>query len=101
VPLVLIGVAATLWAANALVITSLFAFRTSDVARLAVYFLARTPGVTLGVAGLLAAAAAVTALSSEAVLALLGSLYAAALLRTSRPMITAVHREFTAREGAA
>ena len=36
------------WGANALVITSLFAFRARDVARLAAYFLCRTRGVTLG-----------------------------------------------------
>ena len=98
VPLVLVAVVATLWVANALVITSLFAFRTVDVARLAAHFLARTPAVALGNAGLLVAAVAVTALSSEAVLALLGSLLAAALLRTSRPMTTMVQREFTVRE---
>ncbi|MFC7642223.1 hypothetical protein ACFQX6_15585 [Streptosporangium lutulentum] len=41
---VLIALAATLWVANALVITSLFAFRARDVARLAAYFLTRSPG---------------------------------------------------------
>jgi hypothetical protein len=94
--LILVAVAATLWVANALVITSLFAFRAVDVARLAAYFLTRRPGVTLGTASLVLVAAAVTAVWSEAVLALLGSLLALALLRTDRPMISDVHREFTA-----
>jgi len=94
--LVLVSVAAALWLANALVISSLFAFRGVDVARLAAYFLVRTPGVTLGTAGLLVAAVAVTVLSSEGVLALLGSLLAAALVRTARPMIAMVRQEFTA-----
>jgi hypothetical protein len=96
VPLVVIAVAATLWVVNALVITSLFAFRARDVARLAVYFLIRTWAVTLGTAGLLIIAAGVTAVATEAVLALLGSVFAAALLRTSRPLITATTEEFTA-----
>jgi hypothetical protein len=94
--LVLVGAAATLAAANALVITSLFAFRARDVGRLSVAFLARTPGVTLGNACLLIVAAAITAVSSEAVLALLGSVLAAALVRTCRPMIVEVRRDFTA-----
>lgn len=94
--LVAIAAAVTLAAADALVITSLFAFRAADVARLAVSFLARTPGVTLGNACLLVVAAAITAASSEAVLALLGSVLAAALLRTCRPMIAEIRREFTA-----
>jgi hypothetical protein len=94
--LALVAVAATLWVSNALVITSLFTFRATDVARLAAYFLARTPGVTLGTAGLVIAAAGVTLVWSEAVLALLGSVLALALLRTARPMISDVQREFTA-----
>ena len=58
--LVIIAVGATLWMVNALVITSLFAFRARDVARLATYFLARTPGATLGNACLLIVALGVT-----------------------------------------
>jgi hypothetical protein len=94
--LVLVAVAATLWGANALVITSLFAFRATDVARLGLYFLVRRWSVSLGHASLLIVAAAVTAFSSEAVLALLGSVFALALLRTCRPMITEIRAEFTA-----
>jgi uncharacterized membrane protein YesL len=94
--LVVVAAAATLAAVNALVITSLFAFRAADVARLAVSSLGRAPGVTLGNACLLVVAAGVTAVSSEAVLALLGSVLAAALLRTCRPMIAEIQREFTA-----
>lgn len=93
--LVVVAIAATLAAVNALVITSLFAFRAVDVARLAASFLGRTPGVTLGSACLLVVAAGVTAVSSEAVLALLGSAFAAALLRTCRTMIAEIRRDFT------
>lgn len=94
--LVLIGVGAVLWGVNALVITSLFVFRIRDVARLAAYFLVRAPGVTVGNALLLLAAVALTAASSEAVLALLGSMFSLAVLLVSRPMITTIREEFTA-----
>ena len=40
-------------------------------------------------------AAGITAFTSEAVLALLGSVLAALLLRTCRPMIAEIQREFT------
>ncbi|MEU7613008.1 DUF624 domain-containing protein [Micromonospora sp. NPDC049204] len=94
VPLVLLAVGVTLCAANALVITSLFDFRTRDVLRLAVHFLVRTPGVTVGNALLVAAAAAVTAVFSEAVLAMLGSVAVLALLRVSDPMVRLTQNEF-------
>jgi hypothetical protein len=94
--LVLVAVLATLWALNALVITSLFAFRIRDVARLAAYFLARTPGATLGNAGLLIVAFGVVLVSSEAVLAALGSLLVLALLHNCRQMIAAIREEFIA-----
>jgi hypothetical protein len=94
--LVLIALAAALWMANALVITSLFVFRAVDIARLATYFLLKRPGVTLGNAGVLVTAAAVTYAASEAALALAGSILAMILLLTCRPMITEVHEEFVA-----
>ena len=94
--LVLVAVPAMLWLLNALVITSLFAFRTRDVARLAAYFLARTPGATLGNAALLVVAAGAVLFSSEAVLALLGSLMVLALLGNCRRLIAVVREEFVA-----
>jgi uncharacterized membrane protein YesL len=94
VPLVLLAVGVTLCAANALVITSLFDFRTRDVLRLAVHFLVRTPGVTVGTALLLAAATGVTAVFSDAVLAMLGSVLVLALLRVGDPMVDLIRKEF-------
>jgi uncharacterized membrane protein YesL len=94
--LFVVGVLATLWVAGALVITSLFEFRATDVARLALYFLMRRPGASLGNAGLLAAAVGVTVLTSELVLALLGSLLAAALLWNCRTVLADVREQFTA-----
>jgi uncharacterized membrane protein YesL len=99
-PLLAVAVAAVLWGVDALVITSLFAFRARDVARLALHFLGAARGVTLANACLLVVAVGLTVYGSEAVLALLGSVLALLLVRTSQPMITKVRREFTARAGA-
>jgi uncharacterized membrane protein YesL len=94
--LVVLAAAVTVWGLNALVISSLFSFRARDVARLAAYFLGRAKGVTLGNVCLLIVAIGVTVLASEAVLALLGSVLALLLLRSSQPMITSIEKEFTA-----
>jgi hypothetical protein len=96
VVLVVLAVLVTLWAANALVIASLFAFRARDVARLAVYFLGNTFSVTIGNVCLLIVAVAVTLVLSEVVLALLAVVFLLALLRNSRPMIAKVRDEFVA-----
>lgn len=94
--LVLLSVAATLWGANALVICSLFAFRSRDVVRLAAYFLWRTPGVTLANACLLVVAAGVTLLWSEAAIVALASVLAIALLGSTRPMVADIQEHFAA-----
>jgi hypothetical protein len=94
--LVVLAVAATLWVANALVITSLFSFRTVDVARLAGWFLARTPTVTLANLCLLVVAGGVLLVGTEAGLALLGAALAGLLLRNCRPLVRLVEEEFTA-----
>jgi hypothetical protein len=91
----LIAVAATLWAATAMVITSLFEFRVTDVARLASYFLVRSPRATLGNGCLLIVATGVTVVASEAVLALLAFAFAAALVRNCRPVIAEIQERFT------
>ncbi|GLY97556.1 hypothetical protein [Actinoplanes sp. NBRC 103695] len=94
IPVAAVALAAALWQANALVIASLFAFRARDTARLAAYFLVRTPLVTLGTAGLLALAAIVVLFWSEAVLALVAVVFAAALLRTARPLRSEIEERF-------
>ncbi|MGV9978621.1 DUF624 domain-containing protein [Micromonospora wenchangensis] len=95
VPLLAIGVAVTLAGGNALVIASLFTFRTRDVLRLALYFLVRTPTVTVGTALLLAAAGALTVLVSEALPVLLAGPFVLAYLRVATPMTDLVRKDFT------
>ncbi|HEX5404420.1 MAG TPA: glycosyl transferase [Pseudonocardiaceae bacterium] len=94
--LVVIAVVALLWMADVLVITSLFTFRTVDVARLSVYFLGRTKGVTLGSLSLLVIALGVVDIASEAALAMLAVVFAGALLRVAGPLIRQVTDDFTA-----
>jgi uncharacterized membrane protein YesL len=94
--LVLVALVVTLGVANALVITSLFEFRTTDVARLALYFLVHRRGATIANLCLLVVAAGITLLSSEAVLALLGSVLAVGLLANSRSMVAIIRDQFTA-----
>lgn len=90
-----------LWVANALVITSLFAFRARDVARLAAYFLAHRLSVTIGTFCLLVVTIGTIILSSEGVLMLGGSALAALLLLNGRTMIAEVEETFTAKRGPA
>ncbi|GGN73105.1 hypothetical protein GCM10010112_42210 [Actinoplanes lobatus] len=94
-PLLLVGAAATVWMLNALVITSLFAFRFRDVARLAAYLVIRTPGVSLGNCCLVIVVLGGVLASSEAVVALAGSVLVLALLHNSRRLIAVVRKEFT------
>jgi hypothetical protein len=76
------------------VIASFFSFRARDVAKLGAYFLARLPRVTLVVLVLLAAAGGIAYLTAPAVLALLGGLWTALLLRAERPMLAEVRLRF-------
>ena len=94
VPMTLLLVVALLWWANALVITTLFAFRVRDVARLAAYFLTARPSVPVGALAVLVVAAAITAAWSEAVLTLAVPLLALSLLRTAAPMTAEIRRRF-------
>jgi hypothetical protein len=93
--LVALAAGSLLWQANALVIASLYEFRTRDTARLAAWFLVRNPLVTLGTGGLALAAGAIVVYQSEAVLALFAAVFAAALLTVAGPMRTEIEQRFT------
>ncbi|CAL9616130.1 hypothetical protein SUDANB176_05735 [Streptomyces sp. enrichment culture] len=96
---VLLGVIGTvflLWGAHALVLTALFTFRARDTARLAAYFLLRHGRATLGALSLVVLTAALTALMTEALPALLAAPLLLSLLQSSRPVIAETQEEFTA-----
>jgi hypothetical protein len=90
-----IGVASLLWGAHALVLTSLFAFRARDTARLAAYFLLRHGRATLAAASLLVLAGALTVLLTEALPALLAAPLLLSLLHAGRPVIAETQEDFT------
>ncbi|MFJ6076211.1 hypothetical protein ACIQFU_36185 [Streptomyces sp. NPDC093065] len=94
--LALVGAGSLLWGAHALLLTSLFTFRARDAARLAAYFLLRHGRATLGAASLLLLAAALTALLTEALPALLAAPLLLSLLHSGRSVITETEEEFTA-----
>ncbi|MBB2924830.1 DUF624 domain-containing protein [Cellulomonas cellasea] len=92
----LITLGLALWCAHMLVLVSLFSFRTRDAARLAAFFLARRPGVTLGAASLGVLATGTVLFASDWVLALLASVMVGLLLRNAGPMVADVEDRFTA-----
>lgn len=91
-----IGFGSLLWGAHALVLTSLFTFRTRDTARLAAYFLVRHARTTLAAASLLVLVAVSTALLTEALPALLAAPLLLSLLHSGRPVIAETEEDFTA-----
>ncbi|NOW01265.1 glycosyltransferase [Isoptericola chiayiensis] len=83
-----------LWLVQATVIASFFTFRGRDTAKLGLYFLGRLPRSTLVVLVAIIVAAAVGWLMSPALLALLGVLWVAVVLRADRPVLAEVRQRF-------
>lgn len=92
---VLIGVGVLVWAGHALVLSSLFSFRTRDVARLAAHYLAARPASTLGVLALVVVAAGTALLATDWLLVLLASPLVAVLVRNATPVLTDARTRFT------
>jgi hypothetical protein len=95
-----IAVAVLVWGGNALVLTSLFSFRTRDVARLASYYLGRRPMASLGVLSLMVVAAAAALFVGDLLVVALASGLALLLVLTTRAMIEDVAERFVAPAGA-
>ncbi|MBD3943209.1 DUF624 domain-containing protein [Microbacterium sp. NEAU-LLC] len=89
------------WASHALVIASFFSFRARDVARLALYYVAAKPLVTLGALSFLVLAAAIVAFTLDPVLALLAVVFAALAAANARPMIADIRARFIRDESSA
>lgn len=85
-----------LWCAHMLVLVSLFSFRTRDAARLAAFFVARRPGVTLGAASLGVLTTGLVLFGSDWVVALLASVLVGLLLRNAGPLVADVEERFVA-----
>jgi hypothetical protein len=95
--LTVVALLVVIWSLHAVVIASLFSFRTRDTARLAAHYLGRLPLVSLGTASLLVLAGAVVVVTFDAVLALLGGLWAGLLLTNARRLVTDVAENFVVR----
>ena len=91
--------ATALFSCHAIVLASLFRFRTRDTARLALYYLAARPLATLGALSFLVLGMAVIALVSDWAFALLASVLGALLVSSSRSMVGDATTRFTP-EGA-
>lgn len=94
--LVVLGAGLLLWTVNMLVIASFFGFRARDSARLAAYYLAARPLVTLGTLSLLVLAAGVIVVTADVVFGLLAVVWLALVLRNARPLVTDVEDRFVA-----
>lgn len=94
--LLVLSVLFVLWGVNALVIATVFSFRTVDTLRLAVFYLGRRWFVSLGVLALLIVAVAMVYAWTEAVLWLFQVVLLAFLVRISGPLVDDVTRRFTA-----
>ena len=95
VGLLVIGAGLLLWAVNVLLIVSFFGFRTRDSARLAAYYLAARPLVTLGSVSLLVLAAGVIVLTADPVFGALAVVWLALVLHNARPLLADVEERFT------
>ncbi|MFJ8952931.1 DUF624 domain-containing protein [Streptomyces sp. NPDC102381] len=94
--LVVVGVVSLLWGGHALVLGSLFTFRSADVARLAAYFLLRRPTASLATASLLVLTGGLTVLGTEALPVLLVAPLLLSLLHAFRSEIAEAQEDFTA-----
>ncbi len=82
------------WSSHGLVIASLFRFRARDVARLALYYLAARPLVTLGSLSYLVLAVAVVTFTTDVVLALAAVVFAAFALVNAMAMTADITARF-------
>lgn len=81
-------------ALHALVITSLYTFRTIDVLRLAFRYLRRCPRASIGAVAISVTATGVTAVGTEAVLLALCSVGGAVILSNAQPLISDIQEKF-------
>lgn len=90
-------VALAVWSGHLLVVTSFFSFRVRDVFRVAAVEFFLSWKSSLGILSLLIVATAAVAMSSEALLLLLGWAFAASLWLVVRPVVADITERFTSR----
>jgi hypothetical protein len=95
VVLLVVGMGVVLWALLVLLLVARFSFRARDVARLALYYLGRRPGVTVGLVALVVASGGVVWFAGEVVAAALLVAWVWFLGQIGRPVVVDATR-FTA-----
>ena len=83
-----------LWTVRVLAITSAFAFRWRDAARIAAYTITARPLATLGLLSLLVLTAGIAAFTFDAVVVLLASVLTFLVARNERPVLAMVEERF-------
>jgi hypothetical protein len=96
VVLLLVALLLVLWSLQALVIASVFRFRVRDVARLALHYLTRRPGATVGLLALVVVAGGLVAVAGEVGLVVVGVVWLWFLLRVDAPVLADVTDRFVA-----
>ncbi|ANC31387.1 hypothetical protein [Isoptericola dokdonensis] len=96
VVLLVVALLVVLWALQALVLASVFRFRVRDVARLALHYLTRRPGATVGLLALVVVAGGVVAVAGEVGLVVVGVAWLWFLLRVDAPVLADVTDRFVA-----
>lgn len=89
-----VAVAVTVWTAHAVLVASLFSFRTRDVVRIAVYFVVAKPLASLGALAIVAAGIAVAWFVQPWLPVALGSVLTYLLWRNGMPIAAEVERRF-------
>lgn len=95
---VVLLVVLAVWTSHALIIASFFSFRARDIARLALYYVAARPLVSLGALSYLVLAAALVTFTSDWVLALTAVFFAALAVVNARPMDRDLRSRFIAED---
>ncbi|PFG41977.1 hypothetical protein ATJ88_0627 [Isoptericola jiangsuensis] len=96
VVLLVVALAVVLWTLQALTLASVFRFRVRDVARLALHYLTRRPGATVGLLALVVVAGGVVAVAGEVGLVVLAVAWLWFLLRVDAPVLADVEDRYVA-----
>lgn len=91
---IILALVVVVWLLLAVVIASLYDFRTRDTARLAFGFLASRPIAAIGILGVVAICGLIVILAFDAVLALLAWAVAALLLSVTKPVQRDIETKF-------
>ncbi|QAY68983.1 DUF624 domain-containing protein [Xylanimonas protaetiae] len=100
IALLVIAVVGLIWALHAVAIATFFNFRTGDIARLAVYYMAFSVKSTFGVVAMAIVAIGIVAWASAALLGVVGGVWVWFWYQIDKPCFVDIWNRFTAKEPA-